>query len=373
MLRMLPLGDCYPTLRNLAQLLAIQVLHGLLNALGATDELMQMAVIEWVQLEIKTEAANRAHWFRTIFSLLNSPSHAAKDQAATSLTVLSAAAEADNNVKLMMPKLTENVNVSEVYRQFTKKNVWGEATTSSASDLSPGSSKRLHLEAQPVRTALSVCQYSALRHSDFCLTGDTLQDLTTEFATLGYPKLVARPALHTLGPSFFHNITATIKVSSTETGVLNDVQVDMMNSATTTYLTEAQHLNLFERENKVTANTIISDPRQYMKHIMKWIDMAYLLPDPALLGDCDSVSANRRARSLFGGNALVSLSTEKTEDRDIQRHVRIRSKTQGIALSLAKSSLAVLSHLMAEFDIVAWSELSGCVLAQKAVVTTPIL
>ena len=59
MLRMLPLGDCYPTLRNLAQLLAIQVLHGLLNALGATDELMQMAVIEWVQLEIKTEAANR--------------------------------------------------------------------------------------------------------------------------------------------------------------------------------------------------------------------------------------------------------------------------------------------------------------------------
>jgi hypothetical protein len=76
---------------------------------------------------------------------------------------------------------------------------------------------------------------------------------------------------------------------------------------------------------------------------------------------------------LVGGIALVSLSTEKTEDRDIQRHVRIRSKTQGIALSLAKSSLAVLSHLMAEFDIVAWSELSGCVLAQKAVVTTPIL
>jgi hypothetical protein len=50
MLRMLPLGDCYPTLRNLAQLLAIQVLHGLLNALGATDELMQMAVIEWLNI-----------------------------------------------------------------------------------------------------------------------------------------------------------------------------------------------------------------------------------------------------------------------------------------------------------------------------------
>lgn len=33
-------------------------------------------------------------------------------------------------------------------------------------------------------------------------------------------KLVERPAPHTLGPHGFHQIKATIKVSSTETGVI---------------------------------------------------------------------------------------------------------------------------------------------------------
>ena len=37
---------------------------------------------------------------------------------------------------------------------------------------------------------------------------------------------------------------------------------------------------------------------------------------------------------LIGEDALANLSIEKTEASDITGHVRIRSKTQGIALSL---------------------------------------
>jgi coatomer subunit beta len=87
---------------------------------------------------------------------------------------------------------------------------------------------------------------------------------------------------------------------------------------------------------------------------MKSTNMSCLTPDAALSGDCDFLSANMYARSLFGKcfiiplsfnigltrdvlgeDALANLSIEKIEGTgNIQGHVRIRSKTQGIALSL---------------------------------------
>lgn len=188
-------------------------------------------------------------------------------------------------------------------------------------------------------------------------TNETLQNLTIEFATLGDLKLVERPAPHTLGPHGFHNIKATTKVSSTETGVifgnivydkqgasdasvnivLNDVHVDIMDYIKPAYCNEAQFRSMwteFEWENKVNVNTQISDLRTYLDHIMKSTNMACLTPEAALSGNCDFLSANLCARSLFGEDALANLSIEKTEDGSIQGHVRIRSKTQGIALSL---------------------------------------
>jgi coatomer subunit beta len=62
--------------------------------------------------------------------------------------------------------------------------------------------------------------------------------------------------------------------------------------------------------------------------------MLCLTGDSALSGDCDFLSANLAAKSLFGEDALANCSLEKGEDGSITGHVRIRSKTQGIALSL---------------------------------------
>ena len=68
---------------------------------------------------------------------------------------------------------------------------------------------------------------------------------------------------------------------------------------------------------------------------MKATNMACLTPEAALSGECDFLSANLYARSVFGEDALANLSIEKVEGTGvIQGHVRIRSKTQGIALSL---------------------------------------
>lgn len=101
------------------------------------------------------------------------------------------------------------------------------------------------------------------------------------------------------------------------------------------------------------------DPRDYLHHVMKATNMSCLTPEGATSGECDFLSANMYARSLFGKfwsgvlafllllkenlfffcffsgeDALANLSIERTEAGTITGHVRIRSKTQGIALSL---------------------------------------
>lgn len=89
-------------------------------------------------------------------------------------------------------------------------------------------------------------------------TADTLQSLCLDFATLGDLKLVERPSVYTIAPHSFQSIKATIKVSSTETGVifgsilwegpgmaeqcviLNDIHIDIMDYIKPAYCTEAQ-------------------------------------------------------------------------------------------------------------------------------------
>jgi hypothetical protein len=62
---------------------------------------------------------------------------------------------------------------------------------------------------------------------------------------------------------------------------------------------------------------IDSEPREYLKHIMKSTNMSCLTPEGAMAGDSDFLSANMYARSLFGtrlfsllisGDALTSPS-----------------------------------------------------------------
>ncbi|EJD48341.1 coatomer beta subunit [Auricularia subglabra TFB-10046 SS5] len=188
-------------------------------------------------------------------------------------------------------------------------------------------------------------------------TAQTLQNLCIEFATLGDLKLVERMGTHTLAPHGFHSVKATVKVASTETGVifgniiwengpgtqetcviLNDIHIDIMDYIKPATCTESQFRSMwteFEWENRVNVVTSISDLRAYLAHIMKCTNMNCLTPDAALEGDCDFLSANMYARSLFGEDALANLSIERVpETGAVTGYVRIRSKTQGIALSL---------------------------------------
>ena len=194
-------------------------------------------------------------------------------------------------------------------------------------------------------------------------TNSTLQNLTVEFSTMGDLKLVERPQPQTIGPRGFHSIKSNIKVSSTETGVIygnivydgassldmkcvimNDIHIDIMEFIKPAVCNETQFRQMwteFEWENKVNVNTNMRDIRAYLKHIMKCTNLNLLTADHALAGECGVLAANLYARSVFGEDALanISLELEPSSNADsggskIIGHVRIRSKTQGIALSL---------------------------------------
>lgn len=156
-------------------------------------------------------------------------------------------------------------------------------------------------------------------------THDTLQNLSVEFATLGDLKVVERPTTQNLPPLDFLNVQATIKVSSTDTGVifgnvvydgpsstesnvviLNDVHVDIMDYIQPAQCSETQFRTMwteFEWENKVNINTKMPEGqglREFLLRLMKVTNMACLTPEASLSGDCQFLSANLYARSVFG-------------------------------------------------------------------------
>uniref|UniRef100_A0A914D693 Coatomer beta subunit appendage platform domain-containing protein n=1 Tax=Acrobeloides nanus TaxID=290746 RepID=A0A914D693_9BILA len=94
----------------------------------------------------------------------------------------------------------------------------------------------------------------------------------------------------------------------------------------------------FEWENKVTVNTPIPGLREYMDHISKTTNMKLLTTDAALEGECGFLAANFCAHSIFGEDALANISIEKSDPLEptsaIIGHIRIRAKSQGMALSL---------------------------------------
>ncbi|RPA94465.1 Coatomer, beta subunit [Choiromyces venosus 120613-1] len=188
-------------------------------------------------------------------------------------------------------------------------------------------------------------------------TTETLQNLSVEFATLGDLKVVERPTTQNLGPHSFQSVQATIKVSSTDTAVifgnvvydgpsstetnvviLNDVHVDIMDYIQPAYCSETQFRTMwteFEWENKVNINSKAKTLRDFLDQLMKSTNMACLTPEASLKGDCQFLSANLYARSVFGEDALANLSIEKEgDDGPVTGFVRIRSRSQGLALSL---------------------------------------
>jgi len=311
--------------------------------------------------------------------------------------------EKKREAKEAFEKAKTAVQVDDVVaiRQLSKKNVTDGADaieldleratggdSSAAEDLSGKLSRVVQLTgfSDPVyaEAYVKVHQFDIIL--DVLLvnqTTDTLQNLTVEFATLGDLKVVERPTSQNLGPHDFHNVQCTIKVSSTDTGVifgnvvyegahstdtnvviLNDLHVDIMDYIQPATCTETQFRTMwteFEWENKVNINSKAKTLREFLDQLMACTNMNCLTPEASLKGDCQFLSANLYARSVFGKkihptepnphpsnpiilltclnplgeDALANLSIEKEgDDGPITGFLRIRSRSQGLALSL---------------------------------------
>lgn len=195
----------------------------------------------------------------------------------------------------------------------------------------------------------------------------TLTNVTVELATIGDLKMLERPQSFTIGPNQERRLRNNIKVSSTETGhIFGTIVFDNASSAQKTFVNLADiQLDImdyikpaecrsedfrdmwaeFEWENKVAVNTNITELTQYLDHIVASTNMTCLTPleDHSQQTESNFLAANLYAKSVFGEDALVNVSVEKKEDQDgkLSGYIRIRSKTQGIALSLGDRITAV--------------------------------
>ncbi|KYQ91924.1 coatomer protein complex beta subunit [Tieghemostelium lacteum] len=214
---------------------------------------------------------------------------------------------------------------------------------------------------------VKVHQYDiVLEITVFNQTNDTLQNVTLELVTLGDLKICERVQPFTMGPREKSNVKASIKVSSTDNGVimgtivfdvagsvssmsdknlviLNEIHIDVID-----YIQPANHLYTdvmfrnhwleFEWENKIPVQTNMTDLVAYVRHISKLTNMGILTPEVHLSNDTGILSASLCARSVFGEDVLANICIEKSEEK-IVGYIRIRAKVQGIAVSLGDKIL----------------------------------
>jgi len=201
-------------------------------------------------------------------------------------------------------------------------------------------------------------------------TERTLQNLNLELHTSGDLKIVEKPNTMTLAPRQSTRIEASIKVSSTENGVIFGnivydttgatadrnivvmacIHMDIMDYVRPEGCSQAQFREMwveFEWENKVPVNTDITDLNAYIDHVAAITNMQLLTPCARRREQsvCQFLAANLHAKSIFGEHALMNVSIELKRDLDdpeqpekmkIAGHIRIRCKSQGIALSLGE-------------------------------------
>lgn len=84
----------------------------------------------------------------------------------------------------------------------------------------------------------------------------------------------------------------------------------------------------------MAVSTEITALNDYLAHIVHITNMQCLTSQQTLQGDANFLAANLYAKSLFGEDALLNVSVERQRSGKIGGYLRIRSKTQGIALSL---------------------------------------
>ncbi|KAJ6247526.1 coatomer subunit beta [Anaeramoeba flamelloides] len=190
-------------------------------------------------------------------------------------------------------------------------------------------------------------------------TSYTLQNLSLELFTLGGLKLIQRQQSYSIAPLGQKTIRTTLKVSSTETGmifgnitydvsgttnqtnciVLNDISINVLNYLIPSDTSEIRFRKMwadFAWENKISISRESTNFKEYIEFLSKKTNMKSLVAYSKEDEEAGFFSTNMYAKSIFGEEVVANVNLAKTMDNNITGHFKIRSQTQGLALALGE-------------------------------------
>ncbi|EUD66430.1 hypothetical protein C922_03064 [Plasmodium inui San Antonio 1] len=236
-------------------------------------------------------------------------------------------------------------------------------------------------------------------------SGAYLQNIFIGLSTHGNLKPIDKIPEFNLGPNEKRKFKITVKVHTTETGIIfgyvfyerknenrkNYIVLSELNINMTDYINVSfisSHLfrimwSEFEWENKININTPIRDAFELLKLIIKHTNMTIVekfmpleyyekeaknIPEQTnvspidiyisyissledlkcLVNNSAFFAVNLFSRSIFGEDSLANLSVQKNPDGRLSGSIRVRSRTQGIALSLGDKITLVQTGLSME-------------------------
>ncbi|ELP85042.1 coatomer subunit beta, putative [Entamoeba invadens IP1] len=180
-------------------------------------------------------------------------------------------------------------------------------------------------------------------------------------------SVVGQFAPLTLGPGEFTRVTIPVKVTGTSSGliagyvnfdktgkevttgssdghmVLSNISVEALDSINPGNITNEEFQTKwaeYEWENKIVVETEINNLSEFIENICKEARMNCITPKNLFCSEIGFLSANLYATTVFGDDALANISVE-IDNGKITGGIRIRAKSQGVAVSLGDRILLV--------------------------------
>jgi coatomer subunit beta len=207
-------------------------------------------------------------------------------------------------------------------------------------------------------------------------TAETLQNVSFDLATSGDLRVVEKPSPLNLTPHGFAAVKLCLKVASTGNGlvygaisygtveprsvVLAPLPVDIVEYIRPASIDEADFRHtwtLLEWENKINITPVTvpngssSDLvlRLFLERLLAATHLACITPAFGLAEGGEYLAANMYAKSVFGEDVLANICLERTQASEetsavVTGHVRLRSKTQGIAIALGDKISAFVAR-----------------------------
>ena len=203
-------------------------------------------------------------------------------------------------------------------------------------------------------------------------TNKTLPNINFELMTQGNLKVVEKPIPITLRADSSATIKASLKVSSTDNGVIfgyltydsasgteptmlniNEIQIDFINDLLPASCSELEFKKKwaeYEWENKVQVNTTITNLLEFVEHFSTSLNISIMtkLEEADSKTDNSFLVANFYTKSKFEEDCLLNMSIERVNlanksgqpglksETKIAGLIRLRAKTEGMALCVGE-------------------------------------